>query len=81
MQDARVVLILFTCIIGASIIGTWAWWRFIGRGMAKEKQRRDRLALLLNPVYRAKVEEDRRYQLAWANLSLQRERLYLVLQL
>ncbi len=76
MHDwGAVLLILITLIIGASILGTWTWWRFIGRGMAAERARRAQLTLVLSPVYRAKVEEDRRYQLAWANIALQRERL------
>jgi hypothetical protein len=76
MHDVGAVLIILTFIIGAAVV-TWAWWRFIGRGMEARQARRERLALHLNPLYRAKVEEDRRYQLAWANIALQRERLYL----
>ncbi len=76
MQGLGAVGIIFTGLISA-VLATWTWWKFIGRGMAAERARRERLALFLNPVYRQKVEEDRKHQLAWANLALQRERLYL----
>jgi hypothetical protein len=76
MQSLPAVLLICICLLCAALV-TWAWWHFIGRGMAKERARREHLTLVLNPVYRAKVEEDRRYQLALANLALQRERLYL----
>lgn len=75
MHDLGAVLIIFSCLIGAALV-TWAWWRLIGRGMAADRARKERLALWLNPVYRQKIEEDRRYQLAWANIALQRERIY-----
>jgi len=73
MQGTGIVLAI---LIGLAL-STWGWWHFIGRGMAREKARRDRLALRLNPVYRQVVEENRRYHLAWASLTLQREKLYL----
>jgi hypothetical protein len=75
MHDVGAVLIILAFIIGAAVV-TWVWWHFIGRGMEARQARRERLTLVLNPLYRAKVEEDRRYQLAWANIALQRERLY-----
>jgi hypothetical protein len=75
MQSLPAVLLICICLLCTALV-TWAWWRFIGRGMAAERARRDRLALLLNQLYRAKVEEDRRYQLAWTHLALAHERLY-----
>ncbi len=69
MQGLGAVGIIFTGLISA-VLATWTWWKFIGRGMAAERARRERLALFLNPVYRQKVEEDRKHQLAWANLAL-----------
>ncbi len=52
MSTLAAVLLICICLLCTALV-TWAWWRFIGRDMAKERARRDRLALLLNPVYRA----------------------------
>ncbi len=76
MQGLGAIGIIFTGLIGAVLV-TWIWWRFIGRGMAQDKKSREKLALLLSQAYRQKLEEDRKYALAWANIALQRERLYL----
>ncbi len=68
-------LIITGAIAAGAALGSWAWWRWIGRGMARRQEERSRLELVLSPLYRAKLEEDRRYHLARVALSMKYDRL------